>query len=569
MTDLEYANLLDELIAKYNRETRHLEFKSNYQDPNDLGEYISALSNGATLDNEEYGYLFFGVDDKTLEIKGTTFNPTVKKVSFKLDKSNKTPNQFLELGLRQFIAPKINFEIRSFKSNNGRNVVVFKIPAAKEQPTYFMTKAFVRVDTCKTDLKNYPDWVRQIYNSKRDWSADIIEGATHDDLDAEAIREARLGYYESYPDKKDEAEKWDDVTFLDHARVTINGQITRTALLLLGKETSSHLIGHIAQMVWRLHSAEERAAKVFQPPFLLTAIKLRETIRNYQIKIFPNNALLPAEVWKYDSRTLLEALHNCIMHQDYAMNERIIVQEYVDRLTFINAGRFYEGSYEQYIEGKKTPSMYRNNFLKEAMRTLKMVDTQGFGIHDMFQRQRDRFLPLPDYDKEIQDHVVLNIPGHVINAEYSELLMQDASINLITAYLLDMVQKGKTITKEAAQYLRKKKLIEGRAPHYHITLSLAKKTKQVVHYTKEKGINKTAQIMLILELATNSGEIGFKRKDAYGALKDSLSVSLTEKQKLIYVSHLLIEMHKQGYLEKTDSGKRWKITEKGKKKYNP
>lgn len=54
---------MDELIATYNRETRHLEFKGNYQDANTLGEYISALSNGATLDNEDNGYLFFGIDD--------------------------------------------------------------------------------------------------------------------------------------------------------------------------------------------------------------------------------------------------------------------------------------------------------------------------------------------------------------------------------------------------------------------------------------------------------------------------------------------------------------------------
>lgn len=64
----ELAILLDSLLSKYNRETRHLEFKSNYQDANTLGEYISSLSNGAALDNEDYGYLVFGVDDSSLEI---------------------------------------------------------------------------------------------------------------------------------------------------------------------------------------------------------------------------------------------------------------------------------------------------------------------------------------------------------------------------------------------------------------------------------------------------------------------------------------------------------------------
>ncbi len=398
MTEKECTNLLNKLIATYNRETRHLEFKSNYQDANTLGEYISALSNGATLDNEDFGYLFFGVDDASLEIVGTTFNPSDRKVSFKLDKSNKIPNQYLEIGLRQYIAPRINFEIVPFMTPNGNKVVMFKIPAAKEEPTYFMGKAYIRVDSCKTDLKNYPAWMRQIYNSHKDWSAEIVEEATIEDLDPEAIAQSLEGYCQRFPHKATEAkEKWSVSEFLDHAKVTINGKITRTALLLLGKEESVHYLNHISQIIWKLQTEEERAAAIFQPPFLLSTINVRKAIRNYQLKIFPNNALLPAEVWKYDSRSILEALHNCIMHQDYEMNERIIVTEHADRLVFANAGSFYDGVYEDYVEGKKTPSRYRNQFLANAMVNLKMVDSQGFGIHDMYQHQRDRYMPMPDY----------------------------------------------------------------------------------------------------------------------------------------------------------------------------
>lgn len=55
MTDNELANLLDELIAKYNRETRHLEFKSNYQDANALllnllrRKFLSSLTSQARV----------------------------------------------------------------------------------------------------------------------------------------------------------------------------------------------------------------------------------------------------------------------------------------------------------------------------------------------------------------------------------------------------------------------------------------------------------------------------------------------------------------------------------------
>ena len=559
MTEKELANLLDELIAKCNRETRHLEFKSNYQDANTLGEYISALSNGATLDNEEYGYLFFGVNDETLDIVGTTFEPTAQKVSFKLDKSSKAPNQYLEMGLRQYVAPKINFQIESFTANNGKRVVVFIIPAAKEEPTYFMGKAYVRVDSCKTDLKNYPAWVRQIYNSHKDWSAEIVESASLEDLDPEAIAQALEGYCQRFPHKAvDAREKWSVQEFLDHAKVTINGKITRAALLLLGKEESAHHLNHIAQIVWRLDTGEERAATIFHPPFLLSAINVRKAIRNYQFKIFPNNALLPAEVWKYDNRSILEALHNCIIHQDYAMNERIIVNEYVDKLVFTNAGSFYDGVYEDYVEGKKTPGRYRNQFLCNAMVNLKMVDSQGFGIHDMYQHQRDRFLPMPDYDRSNESHVILEIPGQVINREYSETLMENGSLDLLTVVLLDRVQKGKPLTKDAVKKLKIQKLIEGRSPNVIISRKVAGITHQEAEYTDLSGFDDQWYRDLIIKALKDHGKL--RRADFDKLLIPKLPGILSESQKKSKVGNLLTSLRVEGKIY-VGENRYWYLTE--------
>ena len=95
-----YSRLLDRMIDSSKKENRYLEFKSNYQDAQHLGEYISALSNGACLDRQDYGYLFFGVEDETLAIKGTTFD--VSRVKAK-------GNQALLLYLKLYITPKIDF----------------------------------------------------------------------------------------------------------------------------------------------------------------------------------------------------------------------------------------------------------------------------------------------------------------------------------------------------------------------------------------------------------------------------------------------------------------------------
>lgn len=100
-----YTSLLNEQIAKIGKECRYLEFKSNYQEVDKLGRYISALSNGACLDHKDFAYLYFGVDDETLEIKGTTFDCARMKA---------VGNEALELYLRRMVVPKVNFSIIEF-----------------------------------------------------------------------------------------------------------------------------------------------------------------------------------------------------------------------------------------------------------------------------------------------------------------------------------------------------------------------------------------------------------------------------------------------------------------------
>ncbi len=133
-------------------------------------------------------------------------------------------------------------------------------------------------------------------------------------------------------------------------------------------------------------------------PFFLNTTTLYRKTRNIQVRILPDDQLFAIEVSKYDQRIVLEALHNCIAHQDYSSNGRIIVTEQPDRLIFENEGRFFEGQPEDYISGNKTPRRYRNPFLAQAMAELNMIDTMGYGIHSIHIAQARRFFPMPDFD---------------------------------------------------------------------------------------------------------------------------------------------------------------------------
>ncbi|MCC8119630.1 MAG: putative DNA binding domain-containing protein [Bacteroidales bacterium] len=541
--DERYSELLDKQIEQYRKETRCLEFKSNYQDAEKLGQYISALSNGACLDGEDFGYLYFGIEDGILDVKGTTFDPS--------DTCAKG-NQALELWLRLQVNPRISFKIEEFQYHSGKRVVRIQIPAAKQEPTTFNWKAYIRVDSHVTSLERYTDWMRTIYNSEFDWSAQAIENATMDDLDHDAIMKAREGYKQRYPQFAEESDKWSDETFLDKACLTIDGMITRTTILLVGKQEKAHKLNHIAQIVWKCYQDGEIFGDIYGTPFILSTTNLLGRIRNYRFKIYPPDSLIPAEVWKYDTRSILEGMHNSIAHQDYTRNERIIVTETKDKLTFQNGGNFFVGEYEDYIEGNKTPSRYRNPALVKAMVNIKMIDTQGYGIHGLFARQKERFLPMPDYEGTTDSQVVLNMPGVVIDEKYSLLLLSNSDITLTEAYLLDQLQKGHTINDNAIEHLRRKHLVEGRKPNVYPSKPVALQTGEKIEYSQHKGLEEITCKQMLIEALKEHGTL--TRKEIDKLLWNALSDQLNENQKKVKIRNLLWKWQKKGYLSNTRNG---------------
>lgn len=159
--------------------------------------------------------------------------------------------------------------------------------------------------------------------------------------------------------------------------------------------------------------------------------------------------MIATEVLKYEPRVILDALNNCIAHQDYSLNSRIIVTEKTEKLIFTSAGTFFEGKAEDYSLGEKTPERYRNPWLAQAMVNLNMIDTMGYGIHTMFKEQRKRFFPLPDYSKTEPEKVTLEIYGQVLDINYSKLLLEKTDLPLSIVIMLDRMQKNLPIEPAA------------------------------------------------------------------------------------------------------------------------
>ena len=544
---------LDTLIATWENEVVEFKQAGNDYDTDTIGEYFSALSNEANLREAGQSWLVFGVNNKTRTVVGSNYRLELERL------------QSLKHQIAQNTDPGITFrEIHVLNHPDGR-VILFEIPPAPHGiPIAWKGHYYARAgESCiPLGLDKLDEIRRQTIGE--DWTAQVVSKATVSDLDETALERARESFARKYANRfgTDEVKNWPLSTFLERCRIVQNGQITRAALLLLGKAESAGLLSpHPAQLTWKLEGPEH-AYEHFGPPFLLSTTRLYQRIRNIQLRLLPQDELLPLEVSKYDQKIVLEALHNCIVHQDYSRNGRVIVMEQPDRLIFENEGTFFEGQPDDYIPGTKTPRRYRNPFLAQAMAELNMIDTMGYGIHEMHERQAKRYLPLPDYDLSEAGAVKITIYGGVVNPAYTRLLMQKTDLPLTDILALDRVQKNLPIPEVAVTHLKRAKLIEGRRPHLHVSAIVAAATGNKAAYIRTRSLDDEHYAKLLTEYLKKFGTAS--RAEINQVLLSKLSEALSEKEKISKINNLLTKWRKSGLIRNlgSDRSPRWALAEK-------
>lgn len=542
MQQNELSRLLHQLIITWENEVVEFKQASNDYSTDDIGKYFSALANEANLRGAERGWLVFGVNNKTRTVVGTDYRTQRDRL------------QSLKQQIAADAEPRVTFrEIHEFQHADGR-VLLFEIPAAPlGMPIAWKGHYYARAGESLSPLGlDKLDEIRG-QTLSQDWTAQVVPAATLADLDETAVAKARESFARKYANRIDlpEVTGWPLSTFLDRARLTQGGRITRAALLLLGKEEAAYLLSpHPAQMTWSLEGSE-RAYQHFGLPFLLTTTALYQRIRNIQLRILPQNELVPVEVPKYDQKIVLEALHNCIAHQDYGRNGRVVVKEQPDRLVFENQGSFFEGQPDDYVAGHKTPHRYRNPFLVQAMVELNMIDTMGYGIRDMYLGQARRYFPMPDYDLSEPGEVRMTLYGGVVDIAYSRLLIQKTDLPLADVLALDRVQKKLPIPDAAATRLRKAGLIEGRKPNYFVSAEIAAATASKADYIRTRAFDDEHYAKLLTEYLKKYQRAN--RAEINQLLLDKLSDALTEEQKVKKIDNLLTKLRRAGRIHNAGS----------------
>ena len=526
------------LLRNYPQENAHCEWKEfkNLKnsfcgdEKDDVISYVSAIA------NMEGGHLVIGVHDKTLDIVGTdTYNYDRQKAILRL--TERCVNLSTEgLDIDEFVTDDTN-----------RKVWVIHIPKhLPKRPVFAHNKAWQRIEDSLVEMtaERMSAILDEPIFSETDWSAQIVADAMIEDLDEVAIAKARM-MFKKVHSRIPEAEvnAWTVETFLSKCGIMKNGGITRAAIILLGKyESAFKLRPAVAQVTWTRRDEKQEVVDYehFTVPFILTVDEILSKIENLTMREMPGGTLFPDTMKQYDDYTIREALHNCIAHQDYTMQQRINFVENPTYLYYSNAGSFIPGTLENALTNEEPQAYFRNECLCRAMVDFNMIDTVSRGIKKMFNEQWRRHFPMPDYEIDAKNRKVsVRIYGNEINEQYTNLLKTNKSLTLWDCISLDAIQKGRTIHEDIAQDLLNRGLIEGEAPNYTISLGIAKATRQLQGYTKQKGLDKEKIKQMILQYLKNAGTDGAKRDSIYEYVKDVMPQVKTHEQQFRLLGDIL------------------------------
>ncbi|HRP58122.1 RNA-binding domain-containing protein [Agriterribacter sp.] len=527
------------------------EAKTGY-DSAKLGKYFSALSNEANLMKKEGAWLVFGIENKEHKVVGTKYRENRADLDkLKKELADKTSNHITFLEIYELNFPE------------GR-VVLFQIPPApKGMPVSYEGHFYGRDGESLVPL-NLEEIERiRVQSISFDWSAHIIPTATIDDLDEEAVKKARVEFIKRNPKYREEEPHWENSRFLDKAKLTIKGKVTRTALILLGKEEAEHFLGSFVKIRWNLRTVknEDKDFEIFSIPFILTVDEVYKKIRNLKYRYLRDNTLFPDEVMRYDPFNIREPLNNAIAHQDYSKGSRINVVEFEDdHLVFSNYGAFLPKSVEEVVLNDSPEEIYRNPFLVEAMKNLDMIETQGGGIRKIFNFQRQRFFPLPDYDLS-EGKVKVTISGKILDEDFARILIQNPKLSLEEIILLDKVQKKKLVGDAEFRYLKKLGFIEGRRKNCYLSFNVVQPIDDdelKAQYIRNRSFDDDHFRDMIMDYLKKYKTA--TRKSIEILLFDKLSDALSEDQKKKKVANLLLSLRQKGRII-FDNQKEWKLTE--------
>lgn len=379
-------------LCKLPSEIGWVEFKVNNKHSDEIGEYISALSNAAALAGKGHGYLMWGIDDKTHDIVGTEFDPSTAKRG----------NEDLESWLLRLLSPRLHFTFYAVVIG-AKRVVILEVPASSAKPTAFSNIEYTRVGSYKKPLKDFPEHERALWRAFDKTPFEELVAAAN--LSSEDVLE--LLDYPSYfsllslPLPSDlngiiSALKNDRMISLDDSG---RWQITNLGAILFARDLNSFkglARKALRLIVWegkgRLKTERELIGKRGYAAGFAALIEHLATL-------LPRNEVIGKALRKdvpvYPDLAVRELIANALIHQDFSITGAgPMVEVFSDRMEITNPG----GPLVAVARLLDSPPRSRNEILASFMRRIGICEERGSGVDKVVLETETYQLPAPIWE---------------------------------------------------------------------------------------------------------------------------------------------------------------------------
>ena len=389
---IEYLQgLLRELCALPD-ETEWVEFKKDNDNPQEIGEYISALSNSAALCGKANAYLVWGVENDKHQVVGTTFSPSTAKKG----------NEELESWLLRLLAPRIHFYFYDLDMDD-KSVVILEITRAARNPVQFHGVEFIRVGSYKKKLKEFPEKERALWRVFDETPFEemiALERVSEDEV-------LRLLDYPAYFELLDISLPDNRQGILDrlHADELINlcdaggWNIMNLGAILFAKDLDSFKQLRRKTMRVVVYKENSRVETLREQAGTKGYACGFEGLIGHINNLLPRNEVvgeaLRKDVRMYPELAVRELVANALIHQDFFINGTgPIVEIFSDRMEITNPGVPLVAA-ERFLD---SPPKSRNESVASLMRRIGVREERGSGVDKVVSQTEFYQLPAPLFE---------------------------------------------------------------------------------------------------------------------------------------------------------------------------
>ncbi|MCG5512465.1 ATP-binding protein [Ectothiorhodospira shaposhnikovii] len=389
------VDLINELLA-IGSETSWLEFKKDNVDPDSIGVRCSALANAARLAGKDRAYMLWGVEDQSLRVIGTVFNPDTQKAH----------GQELAFWLARQLQPSVAFEFRTVVHPDGQ-IRLLEIPAATSAPVAFKNIPYIRIGSATPKLTDYPERYQQLIEKLRPYTwehalarqyatgdevLELLDYSSYFKLTRQPLPDNRAGIFEKLSAEgligKDVGDKWN---------------ITNLGAILFGSNLAA-FNSSLARKAVRFiaYGGRNRAATVTHRAdgnkgYAIGFEGLIEFINGLLPKNEHIDTALRTEQPLFPTIAVRELIANALIHQDMTISGAgPQIEVFVDRMEITNPGKPLVPT-ERMID---LPPRSRNEALAALMRRMGMCEEQGSGLDKVIASVELFQLPPPLFREE-------------------------------------------------------------------------------------------------------------------------------------------------------------------------